>query len=173
MKRPEPTKIRRADLLSFKFFLTLQKKFSTFLSTIDPFEYSTMGVQMSIAEKEAKPRYGIANFERRTYRRFPIRLPIEYYRADLPANQPGQALDASEGGLQILFPEQVQVGQNLKLRLFFSSESQLNTIEMLVQVVWVSTQSDEDEKHYRSGVKFINISPEDMTKLKTFSSSFL
>ena len=132
-----------------------------------------MGVQMRAAEKGAKPRYGIANFERRTYRRFPMRLPIEYYRADSPSHQPGQALDASEGGLQILFPERVEIGQNLKLKLFFSSESQLNTIEMLVQVVWVNTQSAEGERHYQSGVKFVNISPEDMSKLKTFSSSFL
>ena len=128
---------------------------------------------MGTAEKGAKPRYGIANFERRTYRRFPMRLPIEYYRADSPINQPGQALDASEGGLQILFPEQVEIGQNLKVKLFFSSESQLNTIEMLVEVVWVNIQSGEGEKQYRSGVRFVNISPEDMTKLKTFSSSYL
>jgi len=128
---------------------------------------------MKAAEKGAKPRYGIANFERRTYRRFPIRLPIEYYRTDLAGHQPGQALDASEGGLQILFPEQVEIGQNLRLKLFFSSESQLNTIEMLVEVVWVNTQLGEGEKHYRSGVRFINISPENMSKLKTFSSTFL
>jgi c-di-GMP-binding flagellar brake protein YcgR len=128
---------------------------------------------MKTEEKEAKPRYGIANFERRTYRRFSIRLPIEYYRADSSINQNGQALDASEGGLQILFPEQMEIGQNLKLKLFFSSESKLNTVEMLVQVVWMNTQLDEGEKNYRSGVRFINISPEDMIKLKIFSASLL
>jgi len=128
---------------------------------------------MRAAEKGAKPRYGIANFERRTYRRFPMRLPIEYYRADSPINQPGQALDASEGGLQILFPEQVEIGQNLKLKLFFSSESQLNTIEMLVQVVWVNALLGEGKEHYQSGVRFVDISPENMSKLKTFSSNFL
>lgn len=126
---------------------------------------------MKTEEKEAKPRYGIANFERRRYRRFKIRLPIEYYRADSPINQTGQALDASEGGLQILFPEQMEIGQNLKLKLFFSSDSELNTIEMLVEVVWMNTQLDEGEKHYRSGVRFINISPEDMTKLKNLLTS--
>ena len=128
---------------------------------------------MKTEEREVKPRYGIANFERRTYRRFPLRLPIEYYRADSPINQNGQALDASQGGLQILFPEQVEVGQNLKVKLFFSSGSELNTVEMLVEVVWISTQTGEGEKHYRSGVRFTNISPEDMTKLKNFSASFL
>ena len=126
---------------------------------------------MKDREEETKPRYGIANIERRKYRRFPIRLPVEYYRDDSPINQTGQALDAGEGGLQILFPEQMDIGQNLKLKLFFSSGSELNAIEMLVQVVWMNPQLGEGEKHYRSGVKFTNISPEDMTKLKNFTVS--
>jgi len=124
-------------------------------------------------QKEVKPRYGIANFERRTYRRFPMHLPIEYYRADSPSNRIGHSIDASEGGLQILFPEQIEVGQNLKIRLFFSSESELNMIDMVVEVVWINTQLAEGEKHYRSGVKFTHISQENMKKLKEFSASFL
>ena len=127
---------------------------------------------MENREEETKPRYGIANIERRKYRRFPIRLPIEYYRANSPINQTGQTLDASEGGLQILFPEQLEIGQNLKLKLFFSSGSELNAIETLGEVVWMNPQLGEGEKHYRSGVRFINISPEDMTKLKNFMVSF-
>ena len=123
---------------------------------------------MENGEEEIKSRYGIANIERRKYRRFPIRLPVEYYRANSSMSQTGQTLDASEGGLQILFPEQMDIGQKLKLKLFFSSGPELNAIEMLVQVVWVNTQLGEGEKHYRSGVKFTNISPEDMTKLKNF-----
>jgi c-di-GMP-binding flagellar brake protein YcgR len=128
---------------------------------------------MKTAERETKHRYGIANFERRTYRRFPIRLPIEYYPADSPINHAGQVLDASEGGLQILFPEKMEVGQNLNLKLFFSSQSKLNTIEARVEVVWINAQLDKGEKQYRSGVRFVNISPEDMGKLKNFSESFL
>ncbi len=69
-------------------------------------------------EKEARLRYGVANIERRKYRRFPIRIPVEYYRAESVIGQTGQTLDASEGGLQILFPEQMDIGQNLKLKLF-------------------------------------------------------
>ena len=101
-----------------------------------------------------------------------MRLPIEYYRAESSINQTGQALDASEGGLQILFPEQIGIGQNLKLELFFSSDSKMNTIEMLVEVVWMNTQIDEGETHYRSGVRIVNIFPEDMTKLKNFLSNY-
>ena len=73
---------------------------------------------MKTEEKETKLRYGIANFERRKYRRYPTSLPIEYYRADSPINQSGQTLDVSEGGLQVLFPEQMEIGQHLKLKLF-------------------------------------------------------
>ncbi len=124
-------------------------------------------------QKEVKPRYGIANFERRTYRRFPMRLPIEYYRANSPVNRTGHSLDASEGGLQILFPEQVEVGQNLKVKLFFSSDAGLNTIEMVVEVVWITSNLAEGEKHYRTGVRFTSISPENMTKLREFSTVFL
>ncbi len=128
---------------------------------------------MKTEQNQVKPRYGIANFERRTYRRFPMRLPIEYHRAESPSNRIGHALDASEGGLQILFPEQVDVGQNLKIKVFFSSDSGLNSIEMVVEVVWTADQMAEGENHYRSGVKFTNISPENMTKLKEFSEVFL
>jgi c-di-GMP-binding flagellar brake protein YcgR len=128
---------------------------------------------MTTEQKEVKPRYGIADFERRTYRRFPMRLPIEYYRANSPNNRTGHSLDASEGGLQILFPEQVEVGQNLRVKVYYSSETGLNTIEMIVEVVWINTQLAEGEKHYRTGVRFASISPEDMMRLKEFSSVFL
>jgi c-di-GMP-binding flagellar brake protein YcgR len=65
----------------------------------------------------------------------------------------------------------MEIGQNLNLKLFFSSGSELNIIETLAEVVWINTQLGEDENHYRSGVRFINISPEDVTKLKNFSAS--
>jgi len=121
--------------------------------------------------KKAKLRFGAANLERRRDPRFPIRLAIEYYRANSPINQTGQALDASEGGLQILLPEQMEIGQKLNMKLVFSSGSKLNAIEVIAEVVWINTQLGEGERLYRSGVRFINISPEGMTKLKTFLAS--
>ena len=157
-----------------KFSLTLPEKFSRLciIKSDTPTIFCERFL-MKTEQKEVKPRYGIANFERRTYRRFPMRLPIEYYRANSPANRTGHSLDASEGGLQILFPEQVEVGQNLSVKVFFSTDSGLNTIEMVVEVVWIKTQLAEGERHYRTGVRFTSISPEDMTKLKEFSAVFL
>jgi hypothetical protein len=57
------------------------------------------------------------------------------------------------------------------LKLFFSSGSELNAIETFAEVVWMNSQLGEGEQQYRSGVRFINISLEDMTKFKNFLAS--
>jgi c-di-GMP-binding flagellar brake protein YcgR len=119
-------------------------------------------------EKETKPRYGTVNFERRKYPRFNVDLPIEYYRIDSSIGHAGKALNISEGGLLIYFPEQMDIGQYIKLKLFFSLGSELNTIETLVEVVWMDIDIGEVWRDYRCGVNFIDVSPEDMTKLKNF-----
>ena len=121
---------------------------------------------METEKKETKPRAGIVNLERRKYPRFSVNLPVEYYRIDSSINYTGRALNASEGGLLIYFPEPMEVGQHLNLKLFFSLGSALGTIEVLAEVVWVDIHLSEGWGDYRSGVKFIDISPEDMRKLK-------
>lgn len=126
---------------------------------------------MEAEEKKAKIRYGVANLERRKSPRFPIRMAVEYSRVNSPINQTGQTVDASEGGLQILLPEQMEIGQKLNMKLVVSSGSKLNSVEMLAEVVWINTQLGEGEKLYRAGVRFINISREGMTKLKDFLAS--
>jgi len=117
--------------------------------------------------KETKPRYGTVNFEKRKYPRFNIDLPVEYHRTGLLAKQ-GRAVNASEGGLLIYFPELIEIGQHLKLTLFFTAGSEMRTIETLAQVVWVDIHLGEGWGDYRTGVKFVDISPEDLNKLKNF-----
>jgi c-di-GMP-binding flagellar brake protein YcgR len=117
---------------------------------------------------ETKPRIGIINFEKRRHPRFTVDLPLEYYRVDSPVPETGRAVNASEGGLLVYFPEEVKVGDRLRLRLFFSIGSDLNTIEMVVQIAWVDLHLGKEWGDYRSGVRFIDISPEDLNKLKTF-----
>ena len=128
---------------------------------------------MTKEEKEPKPRYGTVNFERRKYPRFNIDLPIEYYRIDSSIGQSGKALNISEVGLLIYFPEQMEIGQHIRLKLFLPSGSGLNTIEALVEVVWLDIHLGEGWGDYRCGVKFIDVSPEGMNKLKKFLRSLL
>jgi c-di-GMP-binding flagellar brake protein YcgR len=98
-------------------------------------------------------------------------LPVEYYQINSSTSHTRRALNASEGGLLIYFPEQMQIGQHLNLKLFFSLGSELNTIELLAEVVWIDIHLGEGWGGYRSGVKFIDISPEDMRKLRDFLKS--
>jgi len=118
-------------------------------------------------EKERKARFGIANFERRGHPRFSVDLPIEYYRVNSPNGHQGRAGNASESGLMVYLAEKPEMGQFLKVKLFFHSAPDLHTIEMLAQVVWVDLHLGENED-YRTGVKFIDISPVDLEKLRGF-----
>ena len=119
-------------------------------------------------ENKTRTHYGVLNIEKRKYPRFSVDLPVEYSRLESSMGSPGRALDISESGLLIYFPERMEIGQRLSLKLFLSVGSQLNTIEILIEVTWVEIRVEPDWGEYRTGVKFVNISPEDMAKLKHF-----
>jgi c-di-GMP-binding flagellar brake protein YcgR len=125
---------------------------------------------METEGKDTKPRTGIVNFERRRYPRFSVDLPIEYYRIDSSISHTGRGLNISEGGLLIYFPEEMDVSQYLRLKLFLSLGSELDAIEVLAEVVWMDIHLGKGGD-YRCGVNIIDISPEDRTKLRNFIRS--
>ncbi len=125
---------------------------------------------MEKEEKRPKPRYGTINFEKRKHPRFNIDLPIEYTRSSL-SNKHGRAVNASEGGLLLYLPEQLEIGNHFILKLFFPSGTALETVETLVQVVWTDMHFGEDWGDYRTGVCFADISAENLDKLKNFLRS--
>ncbi len=114
------------------------------------------------------PHYGIVSFEKRKHPRFSVDLPIEYCKVGSLFRHTGKAMNASEGGLLLYLSEQVEIGQYLGLKLFLSSNSKLNVIEMIAEVVWKDIVPKKDWGDYRIGVKFVDISPENMTELKNF-----
>ena len=122
---------------------------------------------MKTEEKDTKPRYGTVNFERRKHPRINVDLPVEYARSDLVVKD-GRAIDASEGGLLVYFPEQMEIGQHLKLKIFFTPGYDLNTIEALVEVVWMDIHLGKDWGECRAGVKFVDISQESLDRLRNF-----
>ena len=76
--------------------------------------------------------------ERRRYSRFHIDLPVKYNmktNLSLKHGKYGRAVDGSEGGLLVHFPEETGIGQNLTLQLFFPLHSDLNILETSVLVV--------------------------------------
>jgi c-di-GMP-binding flagellar brake protein YcgR len=126
---------------------------------------------MRTEKKDTKPRTGIVNLERRKYPRFSVNLPVEYHQINSSISHTGRALNASEGGLLIYFPELMEIGRHLKLKLFFTSYSEMNTIETLVQVVWIDIHLGEGSGDFRTGVRFVDISQEDLERLKNFLRS--
>lgn len=126
----------------------------------------TPGGRLKVEEGKVKPHFGVAKLEEGKDPRFFVKLPIEYYRIESPIRAAGPVLNVSEGGVMAYLPEQLKVGQYLLLKLFFSRGSDLDIVEMLSQVIWADNQ--RQEKDYRCGLRFVNINPEDMSKLNDF-----
>lgn len=118
-----------------------------------------------------KPHVGIAKFEKdlekRLHPRFLLNLPVEYYPIDSPGAGQGHTLNASQGGLMVCLREILQKGQCISLKIFFSSGANLFTLGTIAEVMWADPNRGEDG-NYRYGVKFIEISEEDLAKLKNF-----
>ena len=127
---------------------------------------------MAKEEREIKRRFGVVNFELRKYPRYALDLPIEYWQIDSSKNHHGRTIDVSEGGLMLFISEQIEIGQNLKLKFFFGSSLNLSFIEAQVEVVWKDIRLVEDDD-YRIGVKFVDISPGDKDKLKNLLKNLM
>ena len=116
--------------------------------------------------RRVKSHFGVAKLEERKDPRFFVNLPIEYYRIGSQIRRLGPVLNVSEGGVMAYLPEQLKVGQYLRLKLFFSRGSDIDIVEMLSQVIWSDNQ--RQEKDYRCGLRFVDVNPGDMSKLNNF-----
>ncbi len=119
-------------------------------------------------DKAASPQFA---FERRNHPRFLVELPVEYRRANDSSFHPCHAINFSEDGFMVSLSEQMKIGEELEMKIYFSSGSSLNTVATIVKIAWVDSEVKEDD-YYRFGVSFVNISPMDMEKLKEFLSLY-
>ncbi len=135
-------------------------------SSIESRRMGGNGSLMEIEKKETQSRYGIVNFEKRKHPRFSVDLRVEYCKVGSVVKHDGRAMNASESGLLLYFPEPLQIGQYLSLKLFLPSGFKSSAFETIVQVVWIDMHLEEGWGDYRTGVRLIDTSPEDMSKLK-------
>jgi len=109
--------------------------------------------------------------EKRKSPRFSADFPVKYSTTD-SFFKSARTANASEGGLLVCLPEKMHIGQQLALKLFFPSRSGLNMVETVVQVIWMGIRLRKDWTwDYRTGVKFGDISPNDMTTFRNFLTS--
>jgi len=118
-------------------------------------------------KRDLKSSCGAGNLEKRRHHRLSIDLPIEYTRRDLVVRQ-DRAINGSEGGLLVHFSEPMEVGQYLRIKLFFPSRPVFNVIQMVTQVVWMDVLPRKDRGGYRTGVKYVDIAKDDLGNLKKF-----
>ncbi len=124
---------------------------------------------MEKEEREREPSLGVVDFERRKDPRFSVALPIEYWPMDKSRSRHGRTIDVSEGGSLLHLSEMMEIGQDLRLKLFMTSGPDIASIEALaqVEVVWQDIYLGK-EGDYRVGVKFVEISPQNVDQLKKF-----
>ncbi len=109
--------------------------------------------------------------EKRKHPRLIVNLPVKYSRTNLFFKY-ARVVNASQGGLLVYLPEEIGIGQRLALKVFVPSRSDFNTFETFVQVVWKDVHLRKDWTwDYRTGVRFIDGSPEHREKLQGFLGS--
>jgi c-di-GMP-binding flagellar brake protein YcgR len=125
-------------------------------------------------KRETTPDFMIPGLDRRKYPRFSNPLPVEYRQVDESRVRLGYANNICEGGLMISLTDQPAVGEGLQLKIFFVSGRNLRTvdaIEVTGRVVW-SKPATPKVGYYQIGLKFENISPEDVESLRRFLNHF-
>ena len=124
---------------------------------------------MKKEEREMEPSLGVVDFERRKYPRFSVALPIEYWPMGQSKSRHGRTIDVSEGGSLLQLSEMLEIGQVLKLKFFMISGPDIASVEALaqVEVVWQDIYVGK-EGDYRVGVKFVDMSPQNVDQLKKF-----
>ena len=121
---------------------------------------------------EKDPRFGTVNIERRSHPRSSLNLPVEYWQTVDSKSHLGRTGNISEDGILLYLREEIEIGKNIRLRLFINSGLDFISIEALVEVVWKSLPLGDKGEH-RIGVKFIEISEKDMANLKSFLNSLM
>jgi hypothetical protein len=117
--------------------------------------------------EEDKVKNPLFTVERRNRPRFLIELPVEYIRANDSRIRPGHTVDFSEDGFMVTVSEQMEIGEQLRMKIYFSSGLSFITIEAVVKIVWVDKEIKEDG-YDRFGVRFVHISPADRERLTGF-----
>ncbi len=115
---------------------------------------------------------GTVNFEKRKHPRFSANLPVEYRKVENSKSRPAHTGNLGEGGLLLYISEAIEIGQELHLKVYFSSGPKLTSIKARTQVAWKDILT-EDNASTRIGVKFVDISSEDSLSLREFINNLL
>ncbi len=121
-------------------------------------------------EGQTEPR-SEADRERRKYPRYNVYWPVRFNQIGSSVSHDGRVTNLSQGGMLIQSSQQMEIGQHLKSKVSFILGSEINTVEMLAEVVRRSNGSEKAKGDYQCGAKFLDISPGDKNKLNDLLTS--
>ncbi len=111
--------------------------------------------------------------ERRKSPRYPVSLPVEYWKMNEPECRGALAGNISETGLLVLSTHRMGVGTNLKITVMFPNGYELNKFDVLARVIWQGRHAEMYWTEYNSVVTFVLMSEKDRVKFDHFLSAHL
>lgn len=105
--------------------------------------------------------------DKREYRRLHLRLPTEYFIDGSLPPRIGYTVNICEGGLLIHIPEKLKPGQHLSVKFYYYSDSDLNSVQALAEVVRTDSLKNPEEE-YACALKFMDLSAEELETLRKF-----
>ena len=123
-------------------------------------------IQMHFTLNRGRKEEGVRSSEGRKHPRVILNLPIEYSSGHTPKSRPGHTCNLSPDGVMVNLPERLDIGQKIGLSIFFSFGERMEWIRVDSQVIWVD--AEQQGGSYRSGIKFIDLSSYDRSKLEKF-----
>ncbi len=102
--------------------------------------------------------------EKRRYPRHAITLVLEYWDT-YGSRHGGHVGNVSRTGLLIYSVQNMPIGRELNLRVFFSNGYKLESFEVLAKVIWKEFRREVDWQEYKYGLEFVRISQQEQRKL--------
>ena len=111
-------------------------------------------------------RKGIFVIEKRRDPRYNVELPLDYSPINKKEDFRGTIANANEGGILVYLPERLGIGDLFKIRIFFSKDLELNTIQAIAKVVWADSAARKSAGEHRYGLQLQSFYKGDLHKFR-------
>lgn len=122
--------------------------------------------KMVKGEKKTEQKKGTSSIDKRKHSRFFIELPLDYSRKGKKTDFGGMVQNASEGGMLVYLPEKIEVGETVKVEIYFPKGLELNTVEGTAKIVWADLAGKESWREHRYGLEFHSMPRGTIQKLR-------
>jgi len=110
--------------------------------------------------------YLFSQKERRKYQRHLINWPLNFQLKENHYLYPGLSINASETGLLIHTLQNMPIGIKLNIEVLFAKGFELSNVEGMAEIIWKDNLVWKNFKRYKYGLKFVQITNENYTKLQ-------